>query len=83
MSCTHEWRIEYVPVDACQKCRAYKEQEDAYRRGAEAMRAKCEQIARHACSFIGNMESTYGVMTQGHVETVSRLILEADIPEEP
>ena len=56
---------------------------EAFRSGAEAMRAKCEQIARHACSVIGKLEHTYGIMTQGHIETVSRLILEADIPEEP
>lgn len=63
------------PCGVCRKC--------AYRRGAEAMRARCEEIARHACSVIGKLEHTYGIMTQGHIETVSRLILEADIPEEP
>jgi len=56
---------------------------DAFRRGAEAMRKRCEEIARHACSVIGGLEHTYGLMTPGHVDTVSRLILEADIPEEP
>jgi hypothetical protein len=68
-------------------CGADERQRDlqklAYRRGAEAMRKRCEEIARHACSVIGGLEHTYGLMTPGHVETVSRLILEADIPEEP
>ena len=59
------------------------DRDSAYRRGAEAMRARCEETARHACSVIGKLEHTYGIMTQGHIETVSRLILEADIPEEP
>lgn len=56
---------------------------DGWKAGAEAMRARCEEIARHACSVIGKLEHTYGIMTQGHIETVSRLILEVDIPEEP
>lgn len=56
---------------------------EAFRRGAEAMRVRCEEIVRHACSVIGKLEHTYGIMTQGHIETVSRLILETDIQEEP
>ena len=56
---------------------------EAFRCGAEAMRVRCEEIARHACSVIGKLEHTYGIMTQGHIETVSRLILETDIQEEP
>ena len=46
MSCTHEWRIEYVPVDACQKCRARQEEVEAFRRGAEEMRLACQQWCR-------------------------------------
>lgn len=46
MSCTHDWRIEYVPVSACEKCRARQEEVDAYRRGAEEMRLACQQWCR-------------------------------------
>ena len=46
MSCTHDWRIEYVPVGECTKCRARQEEIDAYRRGAEAMRLACQQWCR-------------------------------------
>ena len=78
-----------IPGESC-RCEVVKERDEArasaadqFRRGAEAMRARCEEIASHACSVIGKLEHTYGIMTQGHIETVSRLILEADIPEEP
>ena len=50
MSCTHDWRIEYVPVDECQKCRARKEEVEAFRRGAEAMREACAQWIERECA---------------------------------
>lgn len=51
MSCTHDWRIEYVPVDECQKCRSRKEEMEAFRRGAEAMREAAMGAAWHSSAM--------------------------------
>ncbi len=57
MSCTHEWRIEYVPVDACQKCRARQEEVEAFRRGAEAMREACAMLVLTANAVRGRVDA--------------------------
>jgi hypothetical protein len=46
MTCAHEWRVEYVPVSECRKCRARQEEADAYRRGVEAMRFASQEWCR-------------------------------------
>lgn len=72
MSCTHEWRIEYVPVDECQQCRARKEEVEAFRRGAEAMREACAQWFRE---YDESFELT--------VDACHEAIADMPIPEEP
>jgi hypothetical protein len=76
MSCTHDWRIEYVPVGECTKCRARQEEIDAYRRGAEAMREAC---AREVVE--GRQNSHEGMMQW--FEDIASDVRDLPIPEEP
>ena len=75
MTCAHEWRVEYVPVSECRKCRARQEEHEAFRLGAEAMR----DAAANALHMAG-----HGTLCDtSECEHWGRYVRALSIPEKP